>query len=308
MTHILVVDDSAVDRQLIEGLLQKQPRWTTHSSQNGIEALTRIQEAVPDLVVTDLQMPEMDGLELVGAIHARHAAIPVVLTTAHGSEELAVQALTQGAASYVPKSQLAEKLVCVVAEVLAQARAERQTHDLFVCLSGATFELENDPELIDPLVELVQQMTTGMEFGTLSERLQVGVALREALANALYRGNLEISVPEIQKGRENLVLGEDFDLVERRRRESPYQDRRIHVDAQVSPEEARFLVRDEGPGFDVATVPEPGDPSALEQETGRGLSLMRNFMDEVVYNEQGNQVTMVRYPPCQDAQHDDEDS
>ena len=54
MTHILVVDDSAVDRQLIEGLLQKQPRWTTRSSQNGIEALTRIQEAVPDLVVTDL--------------------------------------------------------------------------------------------------------------------------------------------------------------------------------------------------------------------------------------------------------------
>ena len=306
MASILVVDDSAVDRQLIAGLLQEQSQWMVHCSNNGTEALARIQDAVTDLVVTDLQMPEMDGLELVTAIHAQHPEIPIVLTTAHGSEELAVQALTQGAASYVPKSQLAQKLVAVVAQVLAQVCAERHVQDLFACLSGAVFELENDPSLIDPLVELVQQMTVGMEFGSLSERLQIGVALREALANALYRGNLGISFEDFQKGRENLVLGRDFDLVEQRRKESPYRDRKIHVDVQVTPEKARFVVRDEGPGFDLAAVPEPGDPSALEPQRGRGLSLMQNFMDEVIYSDARNELTLIRRRPSIEVQPNNE--
>ena len=62
MASILVVDDSAVDRQLIEELLQEESKWTVHCSQNGAEALARIQDPVPELVVTDLQMPKMDGL------------------------------------------------------------------------------------------------------------------------------------------------------------------------------------------------------------------------------------------------------
>lgn len=308
MATILVVDDSAVDRRFMEGLLGKQPHWTVHCSENGAEAVVRIRDAVPDVVVTDLQMPEMDGLELLEAVHARHPDVPVVLITAYGSEALAVQALTQGAASYVPKSQLAERLVEVVAEVLALASAERHTQELFACLSGATFELNNDPALIDPLVELVQQMGVGMGFGEFTQRLQVAAALREALVNALYRGNLEISLGQMQAAREDLVLGKDSSLVEERRSQRPYRDRRIFVDVNVSADEVRFVVRDEGPGFDVATVPEPGDPSALEPERGRGLSLMRNFMDEVLYNEAGNEVTMIRRQWPEDAKRENSDS
>jgi CheY-like chemotaxis protein len=307
MASILVVDDSPVDRRLIEGLLSVQPHWTVHSSGNGAEALTRMQDAVPDVVVTDLLMPEMDGLQLVEAIHAQHPEVPVVLITAYGSEALAVRALTQGAASYVPKSQLADKLADVVAEVLALAGAERHTEDLFACLSGATFQLKNDPALIDPLVELVQQMGVGVGFGNFTERLQVAAALREALVNALYRGNLEISFEQMQAAREDLVLGKDFSLVAQRRKEPPYRDRRIFVQVNVSPDEVRFVVRDEGLGFDVAAVPEPGDPRALEPERGRGLSLMRNFMDEVIYNDVGNEVILVRRKPPEDANPHRED-
>ena len=297
MANILVVDDSAVDLRLIEGLLQGQPGWEVQCAQSGEEALAQIEDTVPDVVVTDLQMPGMDGLELVEAVHARHPGVPVVLMTAYGSEALAVRALAQGAASYVPKSQLAERLADVITEILALAGAERHTQDLFACLSGATFELENDPALVDPLVELVQQMEVGMGFGDFTERLQVGAVLREALLNALYRGNLEINFDQMQEAREDLVLGKDFTLVDQRQSQPPYRDRRIFVDVNVSPEEVRFVVRDEGPGFDVAVVPEPGDPSALEPERGRGLSLIRNFMDEVTYNETGNQVTLVRQQP-----------
>lgn len=294
MTTILVVDDSAVDRRVIGDLLDRQSGWQIECVDGGPRALARIEDALPDVVVTDLQMPEMDGLQLVQAIHRRHPEVPVVLVTAHGSETLAVEALAQGAASYVPKSQMAEKLPDVVSEVLALAEAERHAEELLGWLSGASFELDNNPALIEPLVDMVQQMLVGMQFGDFGQRLRIGVALKEALLNALYHGNLEITFDQMQQAREKLVLGETFDLVQRRRGESPYQDRKIHIDAKVSAEEARFVIRDDGPGFDVTAVPEVGDPAALEPQRGRGLSLMRNFMDEVTYNQAGNQVTLVK--------------
>ena len=54
------------------------------------------------------------------------------------------------------------------------------------------------------------------------------------------------------------------------------------------------MVRDEGPGFDPATLPDPTDPSNLERVGGRGLLLIRTFMDEVRHNESGNEITFVK--------------
>ena len=54
------------------------------------------------------------------------------------------------------------------------------------------------------------------------------------------------------------------------------------------------MIRDEGGGFDVSSVPDPEAPGALEGEKGRGLSLMRTFMDDVTFNDAGNEVTMIK--------------
>ena len=294
MTTILVVDDSAVDRRLIGELLAKRDDWEIECVDGGAKALEQIDRTVPDVVVTDLQMPEMNGLELVRTIHDRHAGVPVILVTSHGSETLAVEALAQGAASYVPKSQMADKLVDVVSEVLSLARAERHAEETLGWLGGADFDIENNPALIDPLIDMVQQMMVAREFGDAGQRLRMGVALKEALLNALYHGNLQITFDQMQQAREKLALGEPFKPAEERRSQSPYQDRKIHVTAKVTSTEARFVIRDEGPGFDVAAVPEVGDPEALQPQRGRGLSLMRNFMDEVSYNPAGNEVTLIK--------------
>ena len=111
MTTVLVVDDSAVDRRLIGGLLERDDRLTVDYAENGSAALAKIREQPPDVIVTDLQMPQINGLDLVRAVSIHHSDIPVILMTAHGSEELAVAALEQGAASYVAKSRAAEKLL-----------------------------------------------------------------------------------------------------------------------------------------------------------------------------------------------------
>lgn len=296
MPTILVVDDSAVDRRLIGGLLQQKSVCTVEYAANGVEALARMKNVLPDLIVTDLTMPVMDGLELVRKMRTHHPDVPVILMTAHGSEALAVEALEQGAASYVPKSQLADRLPKTTEEVLALARAARSSERLLGCLSRTefSFRLDSDAALVDPLVDLVGRIVAGMKLCDFAGRLQIGVALKEALLNALFHGNLEIGMAPSAEGQDMLIQETDESLVERRRRQPPYRDRRTYVDVRISPDEARFVVRDEGPGFDVAAAPAPGDAGALEPERGRGLSLMRAFMDELTFNEAGNEVTMVK--------------
>src|SRR5436190_55213 len=157
MTTILVVDDSKVDQRLVGGLLEKNERLTIAYADNGAEALERMTRVLPDLIVTDLQMPEMDGLELVTYTRERFPGVPVV------------------------------------------------------------------------------------------------VALEEALINALYHGNLELTSEELAEFRSRL-LESDLDPVEERRALEPYASRHIHVEGKINDREARIVIRDEGPGFDISTV------------------------------------------------------
>ena len=74
---------------------------------------------------------------------------------------------------------------------------------------------------------------------------------------------------------------------------APYAERRVHVTVRLTPAAATFIVRDEGPGFDVSSLPDPRDPENLTKPSGRGVMLIRTFMDEVTFNERGNEITMV---------------
>jgi len=125
MPTILVVDDSAIDRTRVVGLLKKNSDLSIVLATNGKEALEAIEDHIPDIVFTDLQMPEMDGLELVAEIKKNYRLIPVILLTGAGSEEIAVKALEVGAASYVPKSRMVKDLVDTVRQV--QAAAEEKS-------------------------------------------------------------------------------------------------------------------------------------------------------------------------------------
>ncbi|MCS7238920.1 MAG: response regulator [Thermoguttaceae bacterium] len=296
MPSVLIVDDSPIERKLLCEYLRSHSDWRVYDAANGEEALARVAETNPDLVVTDLNMPVMDGLELVTAMRTHHPDIPVILITAYGSEALAVEALERGAAGYVPKSRLTEKLLQTMENVLNLARAEQNYARLIQCLelTEFRFQLDNDLSLVDPLVDLVQQMVEGLEFSDFTGRLRIGIALREALLNAILHGNLELAPEEVQRIREATELEKQQALVEPRRQQAPYKDRRVFLQAILTREEVRFLVRDEGPGFDPDSVPKPTDLGALDADRGRGLALMRTFMDEVKYNQKGNEVLLIK--------------
>lgn len=288
---VLVVDDSAVERRVVTALVARQLGWRVSQAENGRAALEAVARDRPDAVLTDLQMPELDGLGLVEALHETDPRLPVVLMTAHGSEDLAVEALRRGAASYVPKRSLDGVLADTLTRVVGAAEAHRQQDVLArVCLreAAASYALPNDPALIRPLVGRVQEDLGRLGLCGDGRRLHVGIALEEALTNALYHGNLELSSALREDGDTGAYRRE----ADARRARPPYRDRRVHVRVDLSRAEGVVRIRDEGPGFDPGSLPDPTDPENMAKACGRGLLLIHTFVDEVGFNDSGNEITL----------------
>jgi CheY-like chemotaxis protein len=194
MSSVLIVDDSPIDRKIAGGLLRKIKDIQIEYAVSGEEALQKIRQHEPQVVVTDLIMPGMDGLALVAAVVSEFTLIPVNLMTGKGSEEVAVKALQEGAASYVPKGLLSDMLVETVQNLLTVAREQRQHVQLMNCIveTDWKFELGNDWNMIPHLVNYVHQGVRSVGLCDETESIRVSVALEEALNNAIFHGNLEL--------------------------------------------------------------------------------------------------------------------
>src|SRR5689334_5235205 len=100
--RILVVDDDARSRSVFE-LLLRQEGHTVDTAADGAAAVEMVAERVPDLVVTDLNMPRMDGFELLAKLRERAPSLPVLVVTGYGELSSAVRAMRAGADDYLVK-------------------------------------------------------------------------------------------------------------------------------------------------------------------------------------------------------------
>jgi DNA-binding response OmpR family regulator len=242
-------------------------------------------------MLTDLRMPGMDGLELVERMCSVHPLVPVILMTSQGNERIAVQALQAGAASYVPKRELREELLDTVYQVLEVAEARQSRSKVLEHLQGreTSFQLKNDPALIFSVARFLQDSLELMGFADETVRSQVGMALVEAISNAMIHGNLEVDSSQRKTDRSGYER-----LIGERRTEEPYASRRVGCTSIETRNEVVYTFSDEGPGFDPANIPDPTDPANILHASGRGIMLMRTFMDRVEYNAKGNQITLAK--------------
>jgi two-component system, chemotaxis family, chemotaxis protein CheY len=112
--HTLIVDDSSVMRKIVERSLRQAgiEEMVVHEAGNGIEALEKLRGGKMDLILSDINMPAMDGLELLRQIKAQNLApgVPVVMITTESSEEHVRQAIAAGARGYIRKPFTAEQV------------------------------------------------------------------------------------------------------------------------------------------------------------------------------------------------------
>ena len=122
MATILIVEDEPKMLRLLE-LNLREEGYTTYSASNAETALNLLRQEKVDLVVTDLRLPGMDGLEFLQAAKRVNAALPVIVMTAYGTVETAVEAMKAGASDYVLKPFPLEEIKLII-------RKELDVHDL----------------------------------------------------------------------------------------------------------------------------------------------------------------------------------
>jgi two-component system, NarL family, invasion response regulator UvrY len=107
LVKILVVDDNPAVRHYLRAILEQQNSWQVYSeARTGEEALRRVQESAPDLILLDFQMPDMNGLDVAREIYRSCPAIPILMVTIHMSNQLAAAARALGVRGICAKSDV----------------------------------------------------------------------------------------------------------------------------------------------------------------------------------------------------------
>ena len=119
--HVLVVDDSAIIRHLLS-LVLATGGYEVLTAENGRQAIARCTEQLPELIVSDLDMPEMDGLQLLGNVRSRWPDLPVIIFTNHASSELRQRAHSLGANEYVVKADFEQEEILQAVERVLRGR------------------------------------------------------------------------------------------------------------------------------------------------------------------------------------------
>lgn len=113
--RILIVDDNAGVRRGIVGLVAREPDWQVcGEAENGLEAIDKTRQLHPDVVLLDVSMPEMDGIETTQHIRREFPAIKIVILSLHDPDEMRQRALDAGANACVDKLSIAIELVDVI--------------------------------------------------------------------------------------------------------------------------------------------------------------------------------------------------
>ncbi len=115
-TSILIVDDEMDALDLMEELFIKHG-YETYTASNGVEALNQIREIEPDIVISDMVMPEMDGIKLLDMMSKKHPDIAVIMITAHGTIETAVETMKKGARDYILKPLRLDEILAKVERI-----------------------------------------------------------------------------------------------------------------------------------------------------------------------------------------------
>ena len=141
--RILIIDDEAAIRESLETLLTLEG-YAVESAENGEQGLDRIGEQLFDLVLLDLALPGRNGIEILGSIRERQAALPVIMITAFGTVGNVVDAIRGGAQNFVQKPWDNEKLLADIRAAIARYRAEEEN----VQLKRALRQRYNFPNIV----------------------------------------------------------------------------------------------------------------------------------------------------------------
>ncbi|NQU62735.1 MAG: response regulator [SAR324 cluster bacterium] len=290
---ILIAEDQEGNRFYLQGILEDGGHDVT-AAENGKVALHLFQKEAFDLVITDIQMPIMDGLSLLRAIKKDHPETPVIIISALSELENVITALRDGACDFITKPYEDSAVYNSLDRVfrLIDADVKDRLNARYLKKESRSFEFDGNPDEIDFMARFLCQSLPLLDLKAKIQPLQV--SLIEALSNAVFHGNLEL--PSSLKKNADCTSFKIFQTLARDRlKQKPYSSRKVTIDYTLDKKKVSYVIRDEGPGFDTHKLPDPLDPKCFLNPSGRGLLMIRTFCDTVTWNEAGNEITLVKY-------------
>ena len=289
---VIVVEDSESQRKLMVSILQGKG-FEAFAACDGSEAVEMIKTRPPRLVVTDMQMPNMDGLQLIREMQERWPTIPSVLLTSFGSETLAVDALSAGAATYLSKDHMHIQLVDAVQRIKEFSIANNESLELkgVMATNSVDFVTDNSLERITPLVCLILRMLTSMNVLNTRGRIKIAEAVHFLLSHFIFHENLEQPVNDAPMSFSDMVdaAGSDNGSLNSEQSENRF------VSVSVSLEKGSLSIKasHQGPQTLIQNCPLPGTPNSFSNERSRGMMLLTSVFDEVMLGKR-NDITLVK--------------
>jgi YesN/AraC family two-component response regulator len=288
MKSILVIDDEKSIRDMLKvGLTQYgYSYYEAPDGKTGIEVFKKVK---PDLVLTDVKMPEMSGIELTKEIKGIEHNADVVIMTGYGSEELVIDALRSGASNYVKKPISLNELFNILDSLILKRERRKKSEVIkdVVFYEKKSLIINNDITRIWGVInQILFNIPETMPESTI-EGIRLG--LYEIILNAIEHGNLGISYEEKSQAlQDNTYLK----LLASRSNEQSRRDKRVFIDCTSDRNDLKIEVRDEGEGFNYKEFANMDDPDRMLKAHGRGIFLASLYLDRMEYREPGNKVIL----------------
>ncbi|MBF0409759.1 MAG: response regulator [Candidatus Riflebacteria bacterium] len=289
---VLIVEDENITRFCMVQNVKSFGHETFEAS-NGIDGLKLFNNIKPDIVFSDINMPDMDGLQMLKEIREIDSESIVIITSTMSAPEYTLSALRLKANDYLIKPVIKKD----ISEILRKydhilANRSENLEVIAVSRKQLEFEIGNDINLVGKIANRLLIETENSIWH--KEKLGIRLGLVEILTNAIEHGNLEISYLE-----KSQALDEGIDkfmkLIDSRKKETPYSSRKVLIEFILNKNFCEWYISDEGPGFDWKNIPNPIDPENLTNTHGRGIFLTKLQFDELEYLGKGNQIRLRKF-------------
>jgi serine/threonine-protein kinase RsbW len=272
--RVLVVEDSRTMQRYLLNLLVKE-NYQVEVAGDGKTGLELFQQGLIegnpfDIVMTDVLMPGMSGLEVLKQVKTFNYDTIVVVLTSDATVETAIEALNLGANNFLHKPPNSEEILNVMWRATKHREIFLENEELNPFTERLIhIQIPSQLKFIKGIAHNIIADAKLMGYDERELRDKIPVTVDEAVTNAIKHGN------KFQ------------------------EDKKVTIEVSMNTERIKIVVADEGDGFDVSAVPDPTDPMNFLKPSGRGILFMHIGMDTVRYNEKGNVLTLIKYrvPP-----------
>lgn len=169
--RILVVDDGQENRDFIVETILQPGGYQTLIAKDGVEGVDMALKYNPDLILLDLQMPRMNGLQVLKTLASRQVDIPIILMTFHGSEEIAIEVYRLGVRDYVKKPYTIEEMSEAIERSLTEVRLRREKEALTERVIQANRELQVRLQELNVMYSIGKSVASLLEMNQLMPRI-----------------------------------------------------------------------------------------------------------------------------------------